>query len=102
MGAVYRARQRDLDHTVAVKVLPRELARSPGFVDRFSREARALAKLNRPHIAVLHDFGETDGQLDLVMELVDGVNLRQAMPAGKFTPEQALTIVPQISQKVAE
>lgn len=96
MGAVYKARQRDLDRIVAVKILPRELASSPGFADRFSREARALAKLNHPHIVTVHDFGETSGQYYLVMEFVDGVNLRQAMQAGKLTPEQALQIVPQI------
>lgn len=96
MGAVYRARQRDLDRIVAVKVLPRELAQAPGFSDRFSREARALAKLSHPHIVAVHDFGEADGLFYLAMELVDGVNLRQAMQAGKLQPEQALTIVPQI------
>lgn len=96
MGAVYKARQRDLDRVVAVKILPLELARSPGFADRFSREARALAKLNHPHIVTVHDFGEANGQFYLVMEFVDGVNLRQAMQAGKLAPEQALTIVPQI------
>lgn len=96
MGAVYKARQRDLDRIVAVKVLPPELAQSLGFAERFSREARALAKLNHPHIVTVHDFGEAHGQYFLVMEFVDGVNLRQAMQAGKLAPEQALTIVPQI------
>lgn len=96
MGAVYKARQLDLDRLVAVKVLPPELAQSPGFAERFTREAKALAKLNHPHIVTVHHFGEADGQFFLVMEFVDGVNLRQALQAGKLAPEQALTIVPQI------
>jgi tRNA A-37 threonylcarbamoyl transferase component Bud32 len=96
MGAVYKARQKDLDRLVAVKVLPKELAQSPGFAERFSREARALAKLTHPHIVTVHEFGQAGGLFFLVMEFVDGVNLRQAFQAGRLTPEQALTIVPQI------
>ena len=96
MGAVYKARQKDLDRLVAVKVLPKELAKSPGFAERFSREARALAKLTHPHIVTVHEFGQAGGLFFLVMEFVDGVNLRQAFQAGRLTPEQALTIVPQI------
>ncbi|MBI5758172.1 MAG: protein kinase [Planctomycetales bacterium] len=96
MGAVYKARQKDLDRLVAVKVLPKELAQSPGFAERFSREARALAKLTHPHIVTVHEFGQAGGLFFLVMEFVDGVNLRQAFQAGRLTPEQALEIVPQI------
>jgi tRNA A-37 threonylcarbamoyl transferase component Bud32 len=96
MGTVYKARQKDLDRVVAVKVLPKELANAPGFAERFTREAKALAKLNHPHIVTVHDFGQTNGLFYLVMEFVDGVNLRQAMQAGRLTPEQALTIVPQV------
>jgi len=96
MGAVYKARQKDLDRVVAVKVLPKELANAPGFAERFTREAKALAKLNHPHIVTVHDFGQANGLFYLVMEFVDGVNLRQAMQAGRLTPEQALTIVPQV------
>jgi tRNA A-37 threonylcarbamoyl transferase component Bud32 len=96
MGAVYKARQRDLDRTVAIKVLPRQLADEPGFSERFTREAKALASLNHPHIVTIHDFGQADGQFYLVMEYVDGVNLRQALQAGKLNAEQALAIVPQM------
>lgn len=96
MGAVYKARQRDLDRAVAIKVLPRELADAPGFSERFTREAKALASLNHPHIVTVHDFGQADGQFYLVMEYVDGVNLRQALQAGRLNAEQALAIVPQM------
>ena len=62
------------------------------FSERFEREARAVAALNHPNICTLYDVGPNY----LVMEYVDGVNLRQAMRAGRFTPEQALAIVPGI------
>ena len=98
MGAVFRVRQRKLDRTVALKVLPRSLAADPAFAERFHREARALAKLNHPNIVTVHDFGEQGGWYFLLMELVDGVNLRQAMQSNRFTPEQALEIVPKICE----
>ena len=53
MGAVYQARQPKLDRLVAVKVLPVEVARDPAFAERFTREARSLARLNHPNIATL-------------------------------------------------
>ena len=96
MGAVYMVRQPHLDRMVALKILPPTLAETPEFRERFSREGRLLARLNHPGIVGVHDFGESGGFFYLVMELVDGVNLRQAMRAGKFTPTQALEIVPKI------
>ena len=96
MGVVYKARQRRLDRLVALKVLPRELGEDPAFAERFAREGRTLAKLQHPHIVGVHDFGEADGQSYLVMEYVDGVNLRTLMEAGELTPKEALAIVPQI------
>src|SRR5262245_20235118 len=57
MGAVYKARQPTLDRLVAVKILPPEAARDPAFAERFSREARALARLNHPNIVTVYDFG---------------------------------------------
>src|SRR5262245_36494445 len=57
MGAVYKARQVKLDRLVALKILPPEAGRDPAFAERFAREARALAKLNHPHIVAVHDFG---------------------------------------------
>jgi serine/threonine protein kinase len=96
MGAVYRARQIKLDRLVALKVLPPAVANDPGFAERFAREARALARLNHPHIVAVHDFGEVQGLYYLVMEFVDGVNLRQALSAGKLEPGQALKLVAEL------
>jgi predicted Ser/Thr protein kinase len=96
MGIVYKARQKSLERLVALKVMPPEAAREAGFADRFSREARTLARLQHPNIVGVHDFGVSDGLYYLLMEYVDGANLRRAMREGKLTPAQALAIVPQI------
>jgi tRNA A-37 threonylcarbamoyl transferase component Bud32 len=96
MGVVFKARQPKLDRLVALKVLPKALAATPGFPERFTREGRVLARLSHPSIVTVHDFGESGGYCFLIMEYVDGVNLRQAMKAGRFTPEQALKVVPEI------
>jgi serine/threonine protein kinase len=98
MGFVYRARQSKLDRDVALKVLPESLAKDPAFAERFSREGRLLAKLNHNNIVTVFDFGQSGPFFFLLMEFVDGVNLRQAMRAGKFTPEQALSVVPKICE----
>lgn len=98
MGAVYKARQPKLDRFVAIKILPRSLAGNPGFAESFSREARVLARLNHPNIVTVHDFGESGDLFYLVVEYVDGANLRQAMQAGRFSPESALAVVPKICE----
>ncbi len=96
MGFVYKVRQPSLDRTVALKILSPELSRDPAFAERFAREARVLGKLNHPNIVTVFEHGVSQPFFYLLMEFVDGVNLRQAMRAGRFTPEQALAIVPGI------
>ena len=96
MGFVYQARQPSLDRLVALKLLAPELGRDPAFAERFAREARVLGKLSHPNIVAVYEHGESGGYFYLLMEYVDGVNLRQAMRAGRFTPQQALGIVPGI------
>jgi predicted Ser/Thr protein kinase len=96
MGIVYKARQPHLDRFVALKILAPELSVDPGFAERFSREARTLAKLSHPHIVGIHDYGQRGEFCFLLMEYVDGVNLRQAMRAARFTPEQALALIPDL------
>ncbi|MGI8966536.1 MAG: protein kinase domain-containing protein, partial [Limisphaerales bacterium] len=96
MGAVYKARQKELDRIVALKILPPGIGNEAGFAERFSREAKALAKLNHPGIVTIHDFGRADGLYYFVMEFVDGVNLRQLLQGSRISPHEALAIVPQI------
>jgi serine/threonine protein kinase len=96
MGVVYKARQIQLDRIVALKILPPADAASPGFVERFRREARSLARLSHPNIVSIYDFGETNGLYYFVMEFVDGLNLRQMILAHRLTSSEALSIVPKI------
>ncbi len=98
MGVVYKARQKSLNRLVALKLLAPERANDPQFAARFEKEAHALAALNHPHIVGVYDFGQAGGFYFLLMEFVDGVNLRQAMKAGRFTPEQALAVVPPVCE----
>jgi len=96
MGAVYKARQKELDRVIALKILPPGIGDDPAFAGRFAREAKALAKLNHPGIVTIYDFGRADGLFYFLMEFVDGVNLRQLLHAGRVSPREALAIVPQI------
>ncbi len=96
MGVVYKARQKSLNRLVALKLLAPERVDDPQFAARFEKEAQALAALSHPRIVAVYDFGLAGGFYYLLMEFMDGVNLRQAMSAGRFTPEQALAIVPPV------
>jgi len=96
MGVVYKARQKQLDRLVALKILPPSEAHAADFVARFTREARSLAKLSHPNIVTVYDFGESGGLYYFIMEYVDGANLRQMMQAKQLTAQQALAIVPKI------
>jgi predicted Ser/Thr protein kinase len=94
MGVVYKARQKSLNRLVALKLLAPERVHDAKFAERFAREAQALAALNHPNIVTIYDFGQAGGFYFLLMEFVDGVNLRQLLQTRKFTPEEALAIVP--------
>lgn len=96
MGAVYKARQKNLDRSVALKILPPDIGRDPAFAQRFAREAKALAKLNHPNIVTLYEFGQANELFYFLMEYVDGVNLRQLILEGRVASREALAIVPQI------
>jgi predicted Ser/Thr protein kinase len=96
MGAVYKARQPGLDRLVAIKVLPPEAGQDTAFTERFTREARALARLSHPNIITVYDFGVANGLYHFIMEYVDGVNLRQLVRAHLLQTPQVLKIVPQI------
>ncbi len=96
MGAVYKARQKELDRIVALKILPPDIGKDGTFTERFMREARALAKLNHPGIVTIHDFGRSDGLYFFLMEFVDGVSLQQLLARGRISTREALEIVPQL------
>ena len=96
MGAVYKARQKQLDRVVALKILPPGIGDDAAFAKRFAREAKAMAKLSHPGIVTIHDFGQTDGLFYFLMEFVDGVTLWQLQNTGQVSPREALAIVPQI------
>ncbi|MEK7952691.1 protein kinase domain-containing protein [Luteolibacter soli] len=98
MGVVYKARQKSLDRWVAIKILRPEKTGDERFAERFAREAQTLARLNQPNIVTVFDYGETDGLFYIVMEFVDGVNLRDLLREGRLEPEQALAIVPPICE----
>jgi len=96
MGAVYKALQPKLDRLVALKVLTPQISDDPGFAERFTREAQALARLSHPGIVSVHEFGQKAKLHYLVMEYVDGPNLREIQKAGRLSARQALQIIPQI------
>jgi len=98
MGAVYKAKQKSLGRLVALKILAPQHADNPDFADRFSREGKILAEVTHPNIVTVHDFGRAGDFYFLLMEFVDGVNLRQAMTAGRLASKQALAIVPPICE----
>lgn len=93
MGVVYRARQLKLNRLVALKILGPEHRDNALFQERFHREAQALAQMNHPHIVAVYDYGETGGHYFLLMEYVEGMNLRQLLRTGKLSPEVALPMV---------
>jgi len=96
MGAVYQARQISLDRNVALKILSPRLSQDQAFAQRFMREAKTLARLAHPNIVMVFEFGQTAQMHYLLMEYVDGINLRDAIVEGKLTASEALAIVPQI------
>jgi len=75
MGAVYLAKQKSLDRSVAIKILPREFGEDKEFRKQFEAEAKAMAKLNHPNLIGVYDFGEVDGMPYIVMEYVAGKSL---------------------------
>ncbi len=88
MGTVYKAYDSTLQRFVAVKLMKKELAANPQFVEDFTREARAAAALNHPNIAQILSFGKADKQYYLVMELLEGGSLDHMIETRKRVPEQ--------------
>jgi len=101
MGEVWRARDEQLHRDVALKLLPSEFARDPSRRARFEQEARALAALNHPNIVAVYEFGEENGQVYLVSELVEGESLRALLDRGRVTTRRAIDIATQIAEAMA-
>jgi len=96
MGSVYKARQRALGRLVALKILAPRSGDEAAFAGRFEREAHALARLAHPNVVGIHDSGRTQGRCWLLMEYVEGVNLRQLLRTGELDVPRALAIVRQV------
>ncbi|MBP1633544.1 MAG: serine/threonine protein kinase [Acidobacteria bacterium] len=101
MGEVYKARDTRLGRAVAVKVLPPGVAGDPERRARFEREAQTIAGLNHPHICTLHDVGEHDGSLFLVMEHLEGQTLAERLRTGPLPVDQALAVGAEIATALA-
>jgi serine/threonine protein kinase/Tol biopolymer transport system component len=99
MGEVYRARDTRLGREVAIKVLPEALAHHPDRLARFEREARVLAALNHPNIAIIHGLAESESNAHgIVMELVEGPTLAERLKDGPLPLEEALAIARQVAE----
>ena len=100
MARVYRGRQENLDRVVAIKVLPPYYAADPDFVERFKREAVAMAKLSHPNIVTVHDAGEENGRLFIVMEYIGGGTLKERM-ASPLTMRDITRVVHEVASALS-
>lgn len=101
MGIVYRAHDTRLGRDVALKVLPEELAAEPDRLDRFRREARALAALDHPNIVTVYSVEEDAGVVFLTMALVDGQNLEARLRVGRLTLPEFFDVAAQLADALA-
>ena len=97
MGQVFRARDTKLDRDVAIKILPETFAHDVDRLARFQREAKTLASLNHPNIAIIHGLEHAGDVHALVMELVEGEDLSQRIAGGAIPLDEALPIAKQIA-----
>jgi serine/threonine protein kinase len=98
MGEVYRARDTKLGREIALKVILEAFAADREFLNRFEREAKALATLNHPNVATLHGMEEANGRHFLVMELVEGQTLGEQIANGAIPLERVLALGRQIAE----
>jgi Tol biopolymer transport system component len=101
MGEVWRARDTRLERDVALKVLPEEFFENRESVARFEREAKSLAAVSHPNIAVIYSFEEVSGRYLLVQELLEGETLRETMARGPVPVRKALEIAREIAEALA-
>ncbi|MBT8037562.1 MAG: protein kinase [Verrucomicrobiae bacterium] len=101
MGAVYMARQKSLDRIVAIKILPRHFGEDPDFRNSFETEAKSMAKLNHPNLIGIYDFGQIDGLLYIIIEMVHGKSLYHSAYEKIIDPMEAARIVIEICNGLA-
>lgn len=98
MGEVFKAYDTRMGREVAIKVLRPEFAEQPGYRERFEREALTAGRLTDPHIIAIHDVGQSQGRLYLVMPLIDGVDVGSLLERdGAMSPSRAVGVVEQIA-----
>ena len=97
MGVVYRAHDLALDRDVALKLLAPHLADDVSFRERFLTESRVAASLEHPNVVPIHDAGEIDGQLYIVMRLVEGRDLKAVLREGPIEPARAVRVLEQVA-----
>jgi eukaryotic-like serine/threonine-protein kinase len=102
MSSVYRAKDRLLERTVAIKLLHEHYSRDDDYVERFRREARAAARLSHPNIVTVIDRGEADGRQFIVFEYIDGQNLKQLVESkGRLPVRTTLELGIEIGRALA-
>ena len=101
MGEVWRARDERLNRSVAIKILPADVAGDPVRRQRFEQEARSLAALNHPNIVSVYDIGQNNGQSYIVSELVEGESLRAVIERGPLALRGLLDIATQTAEGIA-
>jgi serine/threonine-protein kinase len=97
MSNVFRAHDRLLERTVALKILHEQYTRDDDYVERFRREARAVAKLAHPNIVTVIDRGEQEGRQFIVFEYVDGQNLKELTRGGPLEVREAIGLTLQVA-----
>src|ERR1700731_1519858 len=101
MGEVYRARDSRLNRDVAIKVLPAQFSRDPDRLSRFRQEAQAAAALNHPSILAIYDFGEHDGSVYIVSEMLEGETLRDRLRAAALPMRKTVEYAEQVARGLA-